>query len=220
VSGSLDGDYLVATRSSPALDPARYGASAAGTLEGFLFPATYEVKRGRDVSVLVSQQLAAFRREFPRVDLRYARGKNLTAYDVLTIASMVEREAKVANERPLIASVIYNRLRRDMPLGIDATIRFATGNWEKPLTRSQLATDSPYNTRKRAGLPPGPIGSPGLASIGAAAAPARTDFLFYVVKPCAEGGHDFSKTEAEFQRDVDRYNRERERRGGRSPTKC
>ncbi len=101
-----------------------------------------------------------------------ARKRNLTAYDVLIIASMVEREASLAKERPLVASVIYNRLREGMPLGIDATIRFAERNWTRPLRVSELEKDGPYNTRKRTGLPPGPIGSPGLSSIRAAANPA------------------------------------------------
>ncbi len=139
---------------------------------------------------------------------------------MLIIASMVEREAQIPRERALIASVIYNRLRQGIPLGIDATVRFATNNWTRPLTRSQLAIDSPYNTRARQGLPPGPIGNPGLESIEAAARPRRTGYLFYVVKPGTCGEHDFSETDAEFQRDVDRYNRERARRGGQSPTNC
>jgi len=126
----------------------------------------------------------------------------------------------VARERPLIASVIYNRLREGIPLGIDATIRYATNNWDRPLRESELQNPSPYNTRLNKGLPPGPIGSPGLESIRAAARPARTGFLFYVVKPGTCGEHDFSETDAEFQRDVARYNREREARGGRSPTEC
>jgi UPF0755 protein len=220
VGGSLEGSYLEATRSSPVLDPRRYGAKRATSLEGFLFPATYELKRGRPVTRLVERQLSAFRQGFEGVDLRLARSKNLTAYDVLTIASMVERETAVAKERRIVASVIYNRLRERIPLGIDATLRFVTGNWARPLTRSQLAIASPYNTRTRMGLPPGPIGSPGLASIKAAANPARTRYLYYVVKPGTCGEHDFSKTDAEFQRDVERYNRERARRGGRSPTNC
>jgi UPF0755 protein len=220
VGGSLEGDYLAATARSNALNPREYGAPTARDLEGFLFPATYELKRGRPMSALVEQQLSIFKREFEGVDLRFARTKNLTPYDVLTIASMVEREAQVENERRLVASVIYNRLKQGIPLGIDATVRFATGNWTRPLTQSQLAIDSPYNTRSRRGLPPGPIGSPGLPSIEAAARPARTRFLYYVVKPGSCGEHDFSRTDAEFQRDVERYNREREARGGRSPTEC
>jgi UPF0755 protein len=216
----LDGSYLRATRRSPVLDPREYGARGAGSLEGFLFPATYELKKGQPVSHLVERQLEAFKRNFERVDLDYARSKNLNPYDVLIIASMVEREALVPRERPLIASVIYNRLRRGIPLGIDATIRFALNQWDEPLKRSELANPTPYNTRENPGLPPGPIGNPGLASIKAAARPARSDHLFFVVKPGTCGEHAFSSTDAEFEEDVARYNAARERRGGRSPTDC
>jgi UPF0755 protein len=216
----LDGSYTKATIRSRRLNPRRYGARRTRDLEGFLFPATYELKRGTSVRGLVARQLDTFKREFGEVSLRFARRKNLTAYDVLIIASMVEREAQLDRERPLIASVIYNRLKRDEPLGIDATIRFATNNWTEPLTESDLALDSAYNTRRRVGLPPGPIGNPGLASIRAAARPARTSYLFYVVKPGGCGEHEFSRTLAEFERDAARYNRERRRRGGKSPTDC
>jgi UPF0755 protein len=216
----LDGNYLRATRRSPLLAPREYGARGARSLEGFLFPATYELKKGQPVSRLVERQLEAFKRNFDRVDLGYARSKNLTPYDVLIIASMVEREALVPRERPLIASVIYNRLRRGIPLGIDATIRFALNQWDEPLKRSELANPTPYNTRENSGLPPGPIGNPGLASIEAAARPARSDYLFFVVKPGSCGEHAFSSTNAEFEEDVARYNAARERRGGRSPTDC
>jgi UPF0755 protein len=211
---------MAATRRSPALNPRQYRAENARNLEGFLFPATYELKKGRPMSALVEQQLNAFRQRFERVDLGYARSKNLTPYDVLIIASLVEREAALAKERPLIASVIYNRLKEGMPLGIDATVRFVTGNWTEPLKQSELANPSPYNTRQNPGLPPGPIGSPGIDSIRAAARPARSDYLFYVVKPGTCGEHSFSATDAEFQRDVARYDQERAERGGRSPTDC
>jgi UPF0755 protein len=220
VAGSLAGDYLVASRHSHLLDPRRYGGRRARDLEGFLFPATYEVKRRRPVSVLVNEQLAAFRRELPKVDMRFARSKNLNVYDVLTIASMVEREVQVPRERALVASVIYNRLHRQMPLQIDATVRFATGNWNRPLRKSQLHSPSPYNTYVHPGLPPGPIGSPGLASIQAAARPARSRYLYYVVKPGTCGEHVFTRTDAAFQRALRSYNRARARRGGKSPTNC
>lgn len=220
IGNQLDGDYLALTRRSSLLDPRRYGAKRATSLEGFLFPATYDVKKGRPMADLVALQLRAFKRELAKVDMRAARRRNLTPYDVLTIASMLDREAQIPRERPIVASVIYNRLREGIPLGIDATIRFATNNWSKPLRQSELAIDSPYNTRSRKGLPPGPIGSPGLAAIRAAARPASTGFLFYVVKPGTCGEHAFSKTDAEFQRDVSRYNTERTRRGGKSPTNC
>ena len=216
----LRGNYVSATRRSAQLRPSRYGAPRSASLEGFLFPSTYEIKRGRPVRVLVNEQLAAFKREFGKVDLGAARRANLSAYDVLTIASMIEREAQQPRERRLVASVIYNRLRDGIPLGIDATVRYVTNNWDRPLTQSQLQVQSPYNTRTNKGLPPGPIGSPGLDSIRAAAKPARSGYLFYVVKPGTCGEHAFSKTDAEFQRDVSRYNNERQRMGGKSPTKC
>jgi cell division protein YceG involved in septum cleavage len=188
--------------------------------EGFLFPDTFELKPGAPVADLVQLQLQDFKRRIKGVDMSYAKSKNLTLYDVVTIASMVEREAMVDKERPLVAAVIYNRLKDGMPLGIDATTRFATGNYEEPLTESELAIDSPYNTRTNPGLPPGPIGSPGLASIEAAAHPAKVDYLYYVVKPGACGEHSFSSTAAEFEADVARYNQAREAAGGESPDSC
>jgi UPF0755 protein len=216
----LRGNYMRASRRSPKLDPTDYEAPRGATLEGFLFPATYELKKGRPVRALVNEQLAHFKRNFTTVDLSYARRKNLTQYDVLIIASLIEREAMVAKERRLIASVIYNRLRDGIPLGIDATVRFVTNNWKRPLRQSELANPNPYNTRVHAGLPPGPIGNPGLASIEAAARPARTKYLFYVVKVDSCGEHKFAKSDAEFQRYVNEYNRARDARGGKSPTKC
>ncbi|MEA2405887.1 MAG: hypothetical protein QOE69_6 [Thermoleophilaceae bacterium] len=216
----LRGNYIRASRRSPKLDPTDYRAPRGASLEGFLFPATYELKKGRPVKQLVAEQLDHFKSNFGKVNLRYAKSKRLTPYDVLIIASLIEREAMVAKERPLIASVIYNRLREGIPLGIDATVRFVTHNWKRPLRQSELANPSPYNTRVHAGLPPGPIGNPGLASIRAAARPAKTKFLFYVVKVDSCGQHKFAKTDAEFQAYVNEYNRAREARGGKSPTKC
>ena len=216
----LRGNYMRASRRSRVLNPAEYKAPRGASLEGFLFPATYELKKGRSVKALVNEQLSHFKRNFDQVDLSFAKRKNLTPYDVLIIASLIDREAMVAKERPLIASVIYNRLRDGIPLGIDATVRFLTHNWKRPLRQSELANPSPYNTRVHAGLPPGPIGNPGLASIKAAARPAKTKYLFYVVKVDSCGEHKFAKTDAEFQAYVNEYNRAREARGGKSPTKC
>jgi UPF0755 protein len=187
--------------------------------EGFLFPDTYELERAAPAADLVALQLQTFETRMAGVDMRYARSKNLTERDVVTIASMVEEEAQIDAERRLIAAVIYNRLREGIPLGIDATIRFATGNYEEPLTESELAVDSPYNTRLNAGLPPGPISSPGLASLEAAARPAAADYLYYVVEPGTCGEHAFSSTDAEFQADVARYNEAREA-AGESPDTC
>src|SRR3954452_5705721 len=216
----VKGDYVRATRRSAHLNPHRYGAPRGASLEGFLFPATYELKRGATVRALVAKQLAAFKQNFDKVGMSYARKKNLTRYDVLTMASMVEREASLDRERPLIAAVIYNRLKQGIPLGIDATIRFATHNWTRPLRVSELRINSGYNTRTHQGLPPGPIGNPGLASLEAAAHPSRVNYLFYVVKPCGNGAHAFSSTDAQFQRDVARYNSARAKKGGKSPSKC
>jgi UPF0755 protein len=216
----LDGNYMRATRRHPALDPRDYRAPRGATLEGFLFPATYELKKGQKVRRLIREQLVAFERNFDKVDMTYARRRNLTPFDVLTIASLVEREAAVAKERPLIASVIYNRLRDGIRLDIDATTRFVTGNWEEPLKQSELQNPDPYNTRVHYGLPPGPIGSPGLASIKAAARPAKSDYLFYVVAVCGNGKHKFAESNAEFERYVAEYDQARAERGGRSPTNC
>lgn len=218
----LGGDYRRASRRSAALDPRRWGAPAPEpeSLEGFLFPATYEMFPGDRVERLVRRQIEAFRERIGRVSMRYARAKNLTVYDVLTIASMIEREVRVPRERRLVAAVIYNRLHARQPLGIDATVRYAVGNWTRPLRRSELASPSPYNTRVRAGLPPGPIGNPGLAAIEAAANPARAGYLYYVVEPGGCGEHVFARTAAEFEAARRRYEAARRAAGGRSPTSC
>jgi UPF0755 protein len=215
----LRGAYAAATIGSPLLKPAAYGAKHARNLEGFLFPSTYDVGRG-SVQALVAKQLAAFKQRFRTVDLRAARHVNLTPYDVLIIASLVEREASAARERPLVAAVIYNRLRAGMPLGIDATTRFALGKWSGALTRAELASSSPYNTRNHHGLPPGPIGNPGVAAIQAAAHPARVRYLYYVANPCRPGTHVFTTTAAAFDRAAARYQAARAKAGGRAPTHC
>jgi UPF0755 protein len=215
----LNGSYEAATIRSPLLNPARYGAKGARNLEGFLFPSTYDVRRG-PVGVLVAKQLATFKQRFAAIDLHAARHVNLTPYDVLTIASLVEREAQTESERPLVASVIYHRLRKRMFLGIDATTRFALNKWSGALTESELASPSPYNTRNHRGLPPGPIGNPGVASIQAAAHPAHTRYLYYVADCAHPGRHVFDTTAAGFARDAARYSAARQKAGGRAPTHC
>jgi UPF0755 protein len=167
-------------------------------LEGFLFPATYDFTAKTTTAQLVERQLEAFDKNWAKVDLAYSRSKNLTAYDVLIIASMVEKETLAPEERPLVAAVIYNRLKAGMPLGIDATIRYGLDvPGTEPLRQSHLASDSPYNSRRFAGLPPTPIANPGLASIQAAAHPARKDYLFFVRKP-DKVHHFFTASEDEF----------------------
>ncbi|MET0560569.1 MAG: endolytic transglycosylase MltG [Gaiellaceae bacterium] len=168
------------------------------SIEGFLFPATYEFTKLTSSARLVRDQLRAFRRNWRKVDLRYARSKNLTPYDVLIIASMVEEETVVPAERRLVAAVIYNRLRNRMPLGIDATIRYGRDvPGTEPLKQSDLESDDPFNTRNRVGLPPTPIANPGLASMRAAAKPARVDYLYFVRKG-ESNRHFFTASEAEF----------------------
>jgi UPF0755 protein len=215
----LKGNYKKETLASNQIDLKRYGAGGANSLEGFLFPATYELKPNSSAEDLVGRQLRAFEQNFGKVDMKYARSKNLSPYDVLIIASMIDREVQVPRERRLVAEVIYNRLAAGEPLGIDATIRYATGNFDKPLTESELSTNSPYNTRLVAGLPPTPIGNPGLGAIEAAAGPGRGDNRWFVVKPGTCGEHVFADTEAEFNQAADRYQRALERQG-ESPTKC
>lgn len=215
------GSYYAATRRSAILSPAAYGAPrSTDSLEGFLFPDTYQLRSPVSIDALVADQLKEFRRQFAGVSLTYARHRNLTAYDVLIIASIIEKEAATAHDEPLVASVIYNRLHDHMPLGMDSTTRYEYNDYTKPLTASQLASRSPYNTRLHDGLPPTPIGNPGLSSIQAAAHPARTNYLYFVVKPCGNGSSVFTASSVQFQRDVARYYSARARRGGRSPVKC
>jgi UPF0755 protein len=168
--------------------PGRYaGDSMSRTLEGFLFPATYEFLRATTTEQLVSDQLVAFRAAWKKLDLRYARSKNLTRYDVLIIASMVEKEAFSPDERAKVAGVIYNRLHAHMHLGIDATLRYGLKLKATQSLAPYLRSKSPYNTGEhygRYGLPPTPICNPGLASLQAAAHPDRRhSYLYYLRKP-------------------------------------
>ncbi len=215
------GDYMRASRRSSGFDPKKYGQPAKQTgLEGFLFPATYELPRGgATANALVAKQVEAFERQIDSVDMRRAKRADLSTYEVLIIASMIEREINVPAERRKAAAVIYNRLDQGMTLGIDATIRYAERNWDRPLRVSELERDGPFNTRTRTGLPPSPIGNPGLASIKAAANPTQDSYLYYVVKPCGNGAHAFSSSDAQFQRDVQAYNAARDRMGG-DPSVC
>jgi uncharacterized YceG family protein len=184
--------------------PAGFGGKR-GKLEGFMFPATYDFLKQTTTRQLIADQLEAFRDNWKKVDLRYARSKQLTPYDVLIIASMVEKEAVAPSERPLVASVIYNRLKAGMTLGIDATIRYGLDvPGTEALRESQLASDSPYNTRRFPGLPPTPIANPGLASLRAAAHPRKTAYLYFVRKP-DHVHHFFTASGAEFNRKACEY---------------
>lgn len=217
----IPGSYAAATRFSRLLRPTWYGAPRnTPSLEGFLFPDTYQLRSPISIKALVVDQLMEFRRVFSQVNLSYAHSHNLTAYDVLIIASIVEKEASTVKDRPLVASVIYNRLKDGIPLGMDSTTRYEFNDYTKPLTNSQLAAQSPYNTRLHQGLTPTPIDSPGLASIQAAADPARTNYLYFVVKPCGNGEMVFSSNYSQFLADSARYQQARAARGGNAPNKC
>jgi peptidoglycan lytic transglycosylase G len=187
--------YLLATNRAvlPCFTPHRQTK-----LEGFLFPATYDFVATTTSRQLANEQLQTFCDNWSAIDLAYARKKNLTPYDVLIIASMVEKETLAPDERKLVAAVIYNRLHAHMPLGIDATLRYGLNiPPTKSILQSQLDSNNPYNSRKVLGLPPTPIANPGLASLRAALEPAQTSDLYYVL--CgSDGHHEFAQTYAQF----------------------
>ncbi|MGF1471778.1 MAG: endolytic transglycosylase MltG [Rubrobacteraceae bacterium] len=168
------------------------------TLEGYLFPKKYEFEKGTNASQVVSRMLEQYLIETQKLDFARARdGTGLGEHELLTVASLIEREAANPEEKPLVAAVIYNRLERDMPLQIDATIQYARGEPKEKLSLEDLEIDSPYNTYTNAGLPPGPICSPSLDSVRAAVRPADTDYLYYVLKKDGKE-HFFTNDYEEF----------------------
>ena len=202
VSGELKAvsqrDYIRVARDDPPAF-ALEGYKKGTTLEGMLFPATYEVlPRKASAKRFVETQLEAFEANFAKVDMTRARAANLTEYDVVIIASMIDREAQAPAERAVVAAVIWNRLRKDMLLQIDATIQYALGKTKPVLTYDDLKIDSPYNTYKHPGLPPTPISNPGLAALEAAANPTDDKYLYYVARNDGTGRHYFSTTYEQF----------------------
>lgn len=199
----------------PGFDAARYvrlaredpppvrveGYEPGTTLEGLLFPATYEVEEDITPRAFIRLQLEALRENLAKVDMTRARKAHLTEYDVLIIASLVEGEARVADERALVAAVIWNRLRAGMLLQIDAAIQYALGERKPTLTYRDYEVESPYNVYKYAGLTPTPVNSPGLAAMQAAADPARVDYLYYVARADGSGRHYWSATYEQFLQD-------------------
>jgi len=167
--------------------------------EGFLFPETYQFRRdGTTARDVVERLLGQFATSTAGLPWSNAEDLGLTPYEIVIVASMIEKEAKLPEERPLIAGVIYNRLREGMVLGIDATLLYDDPTPDGQLSDSDLAFDSPYNTRINGGLPPTPIASPGLASLEAALNPARTNYFYYVL--CgSDGHHAFGRTFAEHE---------------------
>lgn len=179
------------------------GGTRTKGLEGYLFPSTYlmpvDVTPAGAARILVGQ----FRKELPSDAAARARKLGLSVPQVVTIASLVEREAKADDERPLMAGVYYNRLRLGMPLEVDATIEYVFATHHDVITRNDLKIDSPYNTYRYAGLPPTPIANPGKASLDAAFAPKASDFLYYVYK--GDGHSAFARTLGEHNANVSRY---------------
>jgi UPF0755 protein len=168
------------------------------SIEGFLFPAGYEFLPSSTAASLIARQIETFESRWPTIDLRPAAARKRTPYDVLTIASLVEREAAVPAERKLVSAVIANRLDRGMPLAIDASLRYGLGvEGTRPLTAAHLRSNSPYNTHRFKGLPPTPITNPGLPSMRAAAKPAAVNYLYYLRKP-GSVSHFFTASEQEF----------------------
>jgi UPF0755 protein len=171
-------------------------------LEGFLFPKTYEILQDYTLKNIIEMMLSQYQFETSGLDYSLMHNKGFDYYDILIIASMIEREAYIAEERELISAVIHNRLEIDMSLGIDATLSYYLDKWEEPLTQSDLETDTPYNTRIYSGLPPTPICNPGLECIKAAIFPAEVDYLYYVVTDQESHKHSFATTLEEHNQNI------------------
>jgi UPF0755 protein len=175
-----------------------------GSLEGFLCPATYRIKQGTKPAAIVEMMLDKTDQVVAGLDLGYAKSKNLTLTDVVTIASIIEREAKLSKDRPNVASVIYNRLHAHMRLQLDSTVFYVAPEGTSHLSNSDLYIDSPYNTYRHAGLPPGPIANPGVDALNAAAHPTQSKYLYYVLTG-KDGSQTFATTYAGFLAAVKKY---------------
>lgn len=182
-----------------------YAGTGEKRLEGFLYPETYFIPKGTSAHNLVNILLAQFDKVFTDEYYDQAAKMGLTPRDVVTVASMIQRETLVSAEGAKVASVIYNRLEDGMKLQIDATVQYALGEQKARLTYSDLEVDSPYNTYKVQGLPAGPICQPHKSAIEAALWPEDTDYLFYVLKPDGSGSHNFAVTDTEFAQYREQY---------------
>jgi len=177
------------------------GYKRGTTLQGLLFPATYDVLPTVTPSQFIGLQLAAFHANIAKVDMTRAAKANLTPYDVVIIASLIEGEAGAAHDRAKIAAVVWNRLKQGMKLQIDATVLYALGKHKNIVTFQDLKVVSPYNTYLHSGLPPTPIDNPGLATLAAAASPAAVDYLYYVGRSDGTGPLYFSSSYSQFLKD-------------------
>lgn len=180
----------------------------AKNLEGYLFPDTYEFAPDTSAAELIEMMVKRFRNVWKPQWTDRARLLNMSTRQIVTTASIIETEAKLDEERPIVASVIYNRLRKDIPLAVDSSIVYASkleGKWryDGKVYRSDIERRSPYNTRIYAGLPPGPVASPGESSLHAALYPAESDYLYYVRNPARDdGAHNFYSSGSEFETGV------------------
>jgi UPF0755 protein len=199
----VDGDRFLSLVADAGF-AAELGVTAPG-LEGYLFPDTYRLTRGMGEEEIIRVMVSRFRRMLPRDLQERARSAGLDLHQAVTLASLIEKEAQQARERPLVSAVFHNRLRRGMPLQSDPTAVYGLPASGRRITAADLQRDSPYNTYLRSGLPPGPIASPGLNAIMAAVSPARTDHLYFVARN--DGSHVFSRTLAEHSRAVEAYQR-------------
>lgn len=178
-------------------------------LEGYLYPITYSVPKGTDPEKLVDKMLAQFEKQMEQNDIEEKlKKKELTVDEWVTIASIVEREGKVQQELPRIAGVIYNRLDRGQKLQVDATVQYALGEQKERLYYKDLKVQSPYNTYREEGLPPGPIANPGPEALDAALNPEKHDYFFYVTKKDGSGEHYFAETEEEHNYNIERSKKE------------
>jgi UPF0755 protein len=194
-----------------ARDPAflqRLGVEAP-SVEGYLFPDTYQFVRGMTAEEILTRMIQRLRAKLTPEVAAQAQGRGLTIHQLLTLASIIEREAVVRDEMPLISAVFWNRLKRDMPLQADPTVQYAVGKERRTLTRADLQADDPFNTYRRSGLPPGPIASPGLAAIDAALKPAAVNYLYFVSMD--DRRHFFSSTVEAHNAAVARYRLARDR---------
>lgn len=197
-------------------------APRAKNLEGYMYPSTYEVDPDAKPKQIIGQMVGQFRKVWKPEWTERARAMGRTPHEIVTIASLIETETGVPAERPIVASVIYNRLSKSIPLGIDMTniyIAKMEGRWDGTINKSDLEVDSPYNTRKRAGLPPGPISSVSASSIEAALNPAQTDYIYYVRNvQLNDGSHWFYASAADFERGKAEYQKwlEKERQEERT----
>jgi UPF0755 protein len=175
----------------------------ASSVEGYLYPCTYEIKPHATAADLIREMVSEFRKHYSRQFAAKAKAKHMSPMEVLTLASMVEKEAMTSREKPLIASVFINRLKKNMPLQSDPTAVYKVRAFAGKISREDILRDSPYNTYKVNGLPPGPIGNPGSDAIDAVLNPARTKYLYFVAK--MDGTHYFSRTLEEHNRAVQKY---------------